>query len=140
MSDGVEPVTFVAITIKLTTLPALTDRFTKVAVELTKECEDGFVRTSFIVKVYDVAYKPPDQEIENPNGVNSLVLIDIGFVGSGGVGIATEIAVDGLEPLEFVAITITLYVIGPYSPVNVAVLFVIERALGTVTTPLNVKL
>ena len=121
VAEEVELVTLVAITIKLTTLPALTDRLANVAVELATDCVVGLVNVPLIVNVYDVAYNPPDQLILNPNVVNAEVTMFVGCVGAGGVGKDTLMAVEDVAPLEFVANTITLYVIGPYKFVNVAV-------------------
>ena len=82
---------------------------------------------------------PPDQLMLNPSVVNADVTINPGCVGAGGVGNVTLIGLDGVAPLEFVAKTITLYVIGPYKLVNTAVLLATETVCGVVVVPFSVK-
>ena len=75
----------------------------------------------------------------NPLNVIKEAVIDVGCVGLGGVGNDTFIAVEEVAPLEFVASTITLYVIGPYKLVNVAVLLATETTCGITVEPFNVN-
>jgi hypothetical protein len=92
-----------------------------------------------MVKVYDVAYVPPDQVILNPSVVNTEALINIGCVGAGGVGKDTSMGLEGVAPLEFVAKIITLYVIGPYKLEKVAVLLDTETVCGLTVVPFKLN-